>query len=189
MCQQYVQYVICLSEINAGTKDPFTLQHHIVNYVIGLKPDFTIDRKSYRVSWLNAWKYILLGLHKNYTFLSFCIYIDLIISLLNGIVFIFWTNNKSTFANLNPYSTLTDSFKLPFFDFPFLLSEKSESPMYLWFDWFVKGLEILFRKNLGGHKCYLQTVIYELLTTPFFKSLFNIFILVVLKTGYFICFA
>ena len=76
MCQQYVQYVICLSEINAGTKDPFTLQHHIVNYVIGLKPDFTIDRKSYRVSWLNAWKYILLGLHKNYTFLSFCIYID-----------------------------------------------------------------------------------------------------------------
>ena len=54
MCQQYVQYVICLSEINAGTKDSLMLQHHIVNYVIGLKPDFTIDCKSYTASWINA---------------------------------------------------------------------------------------------------------------------------------------
>jgi hypothetical protein len=45
----------------------------------------------------------------------------------------FYTNyfSKTLMTNLNPYSSLTDSFKLPFFDFPFLLSEKSEAPMYL----------------------------------------------------------
>ena len=37
-----------------GTKESFKLQHHIVNYVIGLKPDLTIDLRSYRVLRLNA---------------------------------------------------------------------------------------------------------------------------------------
>jgi len=33
--------------------------------------------------------------------------------------------------NINTYSAFSESFKLPFYDFPFLLSEKSEAPMYM----------------------------------------------------------
>jgi hypothetical protein len=44
----------------------------------------------------------------------------------------------STTKTLNSYSALMDSLKMAFYDFPFLLSEKSESPMYMWFDWFAK---------------------------------------------------
>lgn len=61
----------------------------------------------------------------------------------------FWEKNKESFfntvyfsnrliKNLNNTTALSESFKYPFYDFPFLLSEKSEAPMYMWFDWFAK---------------------------------------------------
>jgi hypothetical protein len=36
--------------------------------------------------------------------------------------------------HVNSDGSLVESFKYPFYDFPFLLSEKSEAPMYMWFD-------------------------------------------------------
>ena len=39
--------------------------------------------------------------------------------------------NNQLSSNLNPYSSLFTSFKMAFYDFPFLLSEKSEAPMYM----------------------------------------------------------
>ena len=45
-----------------GTKVSFKLQHHIVNYVIGLKSDFTIARKFDSVT--TKCIKILSGLHK-----------------------------------------------------------------------------------------------------------------------------
>jgi hypothetical protein len=44
----------------------------------------------------------------------------------------------STAKTINSYSSLMESSKMAFYDFPFLLSEKSESTMYMWFDWFAK---------------------------------------------------
>lgn len=43
-----------------------------------------------------------------------------------------------TMKTINLYSSLMESSKMAFYDFPFLLSEKAEAPMYLWFDWFSK---------------------------------------------------
>jgi len=37
----------------------------------------------------------------------------------------------TTIKTINSYSALMDSFKMAFYDFPFLLSEKSEAPMYM----------------------------------------------------------
>jgi hypothetical protein len=37
----------------------------------------------------------------------------------------------NTLKSINPHAGLIDSFKMAFYDFPFLLSEKSEAPMYM----------------------------------------------------------
>lgn len=44
------------------------------------------------------------------------------------------TFSNRLIKNINSNSALKESFKYPFYDFPFLLSEKSEAPMYMWFD-------------------------------------------------------